>query len=174
MKSRWHINYTATLGGATTILIFNADALASSLRLNLEDRSEPPAENMALCLIVSVFVTIFLQINAQRKSIPFSELIPSPDDDINYGLYAKLVKDGLPKAKQPKKVIIVGAGAAGLTAGYMLKKAGHQVRQSLKIYFFDALKQGRISLQVYAIVPIALFEICSFGAQIEIIYSKPS
>ena len=96
---------------------------------------------MALYLIVSFFVTIFLQINAQKKSVPFSELIPSPDDDINYGLYAKVVKDGLPKTKQPKKVIIVGAGAAGLTAGYLLKQAGHQVRQPLRIKFFDTLKQ---------------------------------
>ena len=35
MKSRLPINYTDTLGGATTILIFNADTLAFSLRLNL-------------------------------------------------------------------------------------------------------------------------------------------
>ena len=84
-------------------------------------------------------MTILLQANAQRKTIPFTEFIPSPDDDINYGLYAKIVRDGLPKTKEPKKVIIVGAGAAGLTAGYLLKQAGHEVRQPLKICFSVAL-----------------------------------
>ena len=71
--------------------------------------------------------------------MPFSEFIPSPDDDINYGLYAKVVRDGLPKTKEPKKIIIVGAGAAGLTAGYLLKQAGHEVRQQLKFCFSVAL-----------------------------------
>ena len=86
-------------------------------------------------------MTILLQTNAQRKTIPFTEFIPSPDDDINYGLYAKIVRDGLPKTKEPKKVIIVGAGAAGLTAGYILKQAGHQVRQSGNFCFSVTLEQ---------------------------------
>ena len=81
-----------------------------------------------------------LQTNAQMKTIPFTEFIPSPDDDINYGLYAKIVRDGLPKTKEPK-VIIVGAGAAGLTAGYILKQAGHQVRQPGNFCFSVALKR---------------------------------
>ncbi len=44
--------------------------------------------------------------------------------------YLELIRDGL-KARlgdgKPKKVAIVGAGVAGLVAGYELKRAGHQV-----------------------------------------------
>ena len=34
---------------------------------------------------------------------------------------------GIEKNRKGKKVIIVGAGISGLTAGYLLKKAGHNV-----------------------------------------------
>ncbi|MDQ4068307.1 MAG: FAD-dependent oxidoreductase [Actinomycetota bacterium] len=42
--------------------------------------------------------------------------------------YLSLLKDGLPKSSDPpKSVAIVGAGIAGLTAGLLLKDAGHDV-----------------------------------------------
>ena len=40
--------------------------------------------------------------------------------------FLKLIEKGLPHTSAPKKVVIVGAGMAGLTAAYELKRAGHQ------------------------------------------------
>lgn len=37
-----------------------------------------------------------------------------------------LIHHGLPKTARPKKVIIVGAGMAGLTAAELLLNAGHE------------------------------------------------
>jgi monoamine oxidase len=37
-----------------------------------------------------------------------------------------IIQNGLTSASQPKKVIIVGAGMAGLTAAYELQRAGHE------------------------------------------------
>jgi monoamine oxidase len=40
----------------------------------------------------------------------------------------ELLKEGLPgSGAGPRRVVIVGAGMAGLTAGSLLKKAGHEV-----------------------------------------------
>jgi len=42
--------------------------------------------------------------------------------------YLKFIEKGIPKTKKPKKdVLIIGAGIAGMVAGAMLKKAGHNV-----------------------------------------------
>ncbi|MBM7554178.1 flavin monoamine oxidase family protein [Thalassobacillus pellis] len=38
-----------------------------------------------------------------------------------------LIRDGLPKTNCPKKVLIAGAGMAGLVAGLLLKEAGNEV-----------------------------------------------
>jgi monoamine oxidase len=46
-----------------------------------------------------------------------------PDDPFDY---LTLVKKGLPRARRPRKVLVVGAGAAGLCAGYELLRAGHE------------------------------------------------
>jgi monoamine oxidase len=41
--------------------------------------------------------------------------------------YETIIRDGLPRTGKPGKVVIVGAGMAGLVAGYELMKAGHDV-----------------------------------------------
>jgi monoamine oxidase len=41
--------------------------------------------------------------------------------------YEALIHGGLPKTGKPGKVVILGAGMAGLVAGYELMKAGHEV-----------------------------------------------
>ncbi len=39
----------------------------------------------------------------------------------------EVVRTGLPRAQRPQRVAIIGAGMAGLTAAWELKKAGHEV-----------------------------------------------
>ena len=39
--------------------------------------------------------------------------------------YESIIQNGLPKTNAPKRVIVVGAGMAGLTAAYELLRAGH-------------------------------------------------
>src|SRR5687768_6146605 len=40
--------------------------------------------------------------------------------------YIDLIERGLPAAAAPRKVVVVGAGMAGLVAAYELKRAGHE------------------------------------------------
>jgi monoamine oxidase len=42
-------------------------------------------------------------------------------------MHETTIRDGLPKTGKPGKVVIVGAGMAGLVAGYELMRAGHDV-----------------------------------------------
>jgi monoamine oxidase len=54
-------------------------------------------------------------------------LIGPNGEDLKLQYLKVLIDEGLPKAAHPKKVLIVGAGIAGLAAGWLLKGAGHDV-----------------------------------------------
>lgn len=47
--------------------------------------------------------------------------------DSDYEYLLKLTEQGLPPSKNPQHVVIIGAGAAGLTAAKFLEDAGHKV-----------------------------------------------
>jgi monoamine oxidase len=54
-------------------------------------------------------------------------MVDPKGEDLKLEYLKVLINDGLPKTLSPKKVLVVGAGIAGLTAGMLLKHAGHQV-----------------------------------------------
>jgi monoamine oxidase len=49
------------------------------------------------------------------------------DNDPIIQQYLKYIDEGIPTTTQPKKVLIIGAGMAGMVAASMLKQAGHNV-----------------------------------------------
>lgn len=49
--------------------------------------------------------------------------------DSDYSELLNIVNKGLPSAKTPRRVAIVGGGIAGLTAAKFLEDAGHQVKR---------------------------------------------
>ncbi|GAB0104208.1 hypothetical protein JMUB6875_31820 [Nocardia sp. JMUB6875] len=57
------------------------------------------------------------------------EMLQVGDDNSDLTLeYLKiLVDNGLPAATQPKKIVVVGAGPAGMATAWLLKNAGHDV-----------------------------------------------
>uniref|UniRef100_UPI001BDBFF81 flavin monoamine oxidase family protein n=1 Tax=Sphaerisporangium fuscum TaxID=2835868 RepID=UPI001BDBFF81 len=54
-------------------------------------------------------------------------LVGEDDADLKLEYLRVLIDNGLPKARSPKRVLIVGAGIAGLAAATLLKRAGHKV-----------------------------------------------
>ena len=84
-----------------------------------------PDENLLSFLVVLVLLGAVL-----TGAVDSSASIPSFDPTGAYQRYLHAANDGLPRAAQPKKVVIVGAGMAGLSAASAMLKAGHHVRLS--------------------------------------------
>jgi monoamine oxidase len=55
-------------------------------------------------------------------------LVGPAGQDLTLEYLKVLIDDGLPRTRRPKKVLVVGAGMAGLVTGHLLKQAGHHVR----------------------------------------------
>ena len=88
---------------------------------------------MMVFMLLTVCKTIlFAQITTTLSSAIKHE-IPTPDKDMDYERYANIVRNGLPQTTEPKTIVIVGAGMAGLAAGYVLKQAGHKVNHKFMI-----------------------------------------
>ena len=57
------------------------------------------------------------------------------NDCLSYEDLLSIVRNGLPKTTSKKKIIVVGAGMAGLSAAYVLHKAGHEVNTKEMVVF---------------------------------------
>ncbi|HYY98138.1 MAG TPA: FAD-dependent oxidoreductase [Pyrinomonadaceae bacterium] len=104
---------------------------------------------------------------------------------LSFGAQAAKASDGAPELKgTPKRVVVVGAGLAGLSAAYELTRAGHDVTvleaqarpggrvQTLREPFSDGLYAEAGAMNVYDVHDWTLKYIKLFGLTLD--QSKPS
>ncbi|KAI1893460.1 hypothetical protein AGOR_G00123950 [Albula goreensis] len=72
-------------------------------------------------LLAAVLITL-VWADRERSDPLFKCLI-----DKDYDKLLAVVHNGLPRAKTPRHIVVVGGGIAGLTAAYFLEDAGHKV-----------------------------------------------
>ncbi|XP_034842896.1 L-amino-acid oxidase [Mirounga angustirostris] len=78
-----------------------------------------------LLVLVSIFLSLVASLDwkASHSEDPFEKCMHDPD----YEVLLKVVTLGLNRTSKPQRVIVVGAGAAGLVAAKVLSDAGHKV-----------------------------------------------
>ncbi|XP_048838103.1 L-amino-acid oxidase [Brienomyrus brachyistius] len=91
------------------------------LPFRLSGRDTKTMGEMSFWLIVAVIIGVD---NAYGDEVdPLLKCLEDPD----YDKLLDIVRDGLPHAKTPRHIVIVGGGVAGLTAAKFLEDAGHKV-----------------------------------------------
>lgn len=81
-----------------------------------------------MSLFVFGLMLLLPTLHHSRSSVAgHSQTLPDCLKDNDYNHLLNIVEHGLQPIKKPHRVVIVGAGMAGLTAGYLLHKANHEV-----------------------------------------------